>query len=249
MDRLELIILMDEKPSTLTEFSEEIGISTQEVYRHLSRLQKVKIVKKTTEGNYTLTPLGEDILLWLPGFKFLQANRDYFTQHNLRNIPTRFRLRLGELSEAQQVDQIMVAVNNIERMIDNAEEYVCIISDQIIMSTIDGIMNNLEKGISMRTVEPKSFHPRPDFLEQYTNKQLETYHRSKMNKLLQEATISEIPLVLYLSEKEVGFLGFPNHDNRLDFLGFTSRDKQAHAWCLELFEDVWNKSTVKTVTG
>jgi predicted transcriptional regulator len=249
VDRLDLLVLLSETPGTLTEFSEKISISTQEVYRHLSRLQKVKLVNKTVEGDYKLTHLGEDLILWLPGFRFLQNNREYFTQHSLNNVPTKFRLRIGELSKAEPVDQITVAVNNIERMIEGAEEYVCIISDQIIMSTIDGIMNNLENGISMRTIEPEGFQPRPDFLEQYTEKQLETYHRSKLNKVLKEATISEVPLVLYLSENEVGFIGFSDHDNRIDFLGFSSTDEEAHVWCLELFEDIWRRSNLKPVSS
>ena len=249
VDRLELLVLMSEKPGSLTEFSEEINISTQEVYRHLSRLQKVMLTKKNMEGEYTLTPLGEDIFLWLPGFRFLQNNKEYFTQHTLGKVPTRFRLRIGELSKVEPIDHIMVAINNIERMIEDAEEYVYIISDQIIMSSIEGIMNKLENGISMRTVEPEGFQPRPDFLEQYTEKQLETYHTSKMNKLLQEATISEVPLVLYLSENEVGFIGFPDHDNRIDFLGFSSTDEEAHVWCLELFEDIWRRSNLKPISS
>jgi predicted transcriptional regulator len=247
-DRLNLITLLKKSSSLkLTVLAEELGISTQEVYRHLSRLQDVLIVDKTIEGDYELTSFGEDLLLWLPGISFLQNNKNYFKSHILSGIPDRFRLRIGELEEAEPVDHIMLAINNVEQMIERAEEYMYIISDQIIMSTIPNIMSNLEKGVKLHSIEPTDFKPDPQFLEQYTDEELRTYHESKANKLLQEAKLSKVPVVLYLSEKEVGFIGFPDSQGKLDFIGFSSKSPEAHGWCLELFEALWEKSTVKPV--
>ena len=54
-----------------------------------------------------------------------------------------------------------------------------------------------------------------------------------------EERILEVPLVMYMSEKELALLSFPKRNTQFDFYGFTSTDEDALRLCRELFEHYW----------
>ena len=64
-DRLNILKLLEKEKRKLSHIAKEIDESIQETYRNLSRLAKVKLVDKDSEGYYTLTAFGRYILCLL----------------------------------------------------------------------------------------------------------------------------------------------------------------------------------------
>ena len=58
----------------------------------------------------------------------------------------------------------------------------------------------------------------------------------------EERFLSELPIFLYMSEKEVACIGFRTNDGNLDYIGFSSKNKQVHTWCHDLFMYYWERS-------
>ena len=54
--------------------------------------------------------------------------------------------------------------------------------------------------------------------------------------------MDEFDIYLYMSEKEVAVVGFPQMDGKFDYLGFSSSDDRMRDWCEDLFEYYWEKS-------
>jgi predicted transcriptional regulator len=66
------------------------------------------------------------------------------------------------------------------------------------------------------------------------------------NSGLYEERVLEVPLVIYMSEKELALLSFPKRDGRFDFFGFSSTDEDALRWCRDIFDHYWEKGTPYT---
>jgi len=77
-DRLEILSMLMDSSIKLTKISSEMDISSQEVYRHLSRLVDSGLVSKTPEGDYKITSYGSQTMKLVPGYDFFTKHSAYF---------------------------------------------------------------------------------------------------------------------------------------------------------------------------
>jgi predicted transcriptional regulator len=134
--RLEIMFELRKCPLRLSYLSKRLDFTVQETSRNVSRLADAKLVIKKADGKFRLTPYGKDALNLLDGFDFLSKHRDYFATHNLSTLPKEFSFNLASLKGSQLVDDVMVVFSNVEGMIQKAEEYIWILSNQVLVSTL-----------------------------------------------------------------------------------------------------------------
>ena len=60
--------------------------------------------------------------------------------------------------------------------------------------------------------------------------------------IVEERMLNQLNVYLCMSEKEVAVVAFPLVDKRFDYLGFTSTNERAHAWCQDLFKYYWDQA-------
>jgi predicted transcriptional regulator len=58
---------------------------------------------------------------------------------------------------------------------------------------------------------------------------------------LYKERLVEAGLIIYMSEKELALLCFPEVDGRFDYMGFTATAPDAHAWCRDVFLHYWEQ--------
>ena len=148
-DRLSILQLLKERPGKLTGISKEVQITNQQCIRHLNRLIEARMVTKTMEGFYRLTPFGVISLKLNKGFSFIAQNSDYFLTHSLDKLPDSFVSRIGELSGSWVTPDVMVSIGEFEAIFREADEFVWVIIDQ---RTMGG-----PKGTSTRRMKESSF--------------------------------------------------------------------------------------------
>ena len=117
-DRYRILINLDREALTVTSISETLNLSKQEVSRHISRLSNAKLTQKRTDGSYYLTQYGKLVLKQIPGLNFISQHKGYFSTHTLTGIPLEFINRIGDLSNSNYSDDVMVVLYNIEKLID-----------------------------------------------------------------------------------------------------------------------------------
>jgi len=134
----------------LSKIAKNLDMTITEASRHLQRLSKAKLVEKDVEGLYKLTLFGELALSLLSGFDFISKHRDYFVTHSLSNLPSEFINRIGDLKNCTFTDDVMVAFHSVETIIQAAQEYVWILSNQILMSTLPLLEEAVKQGVKFR---------------------------------------------------------------------------------------------------
>lgn len=222
----------------LSRISTELDLPVQEISRQLSRLVKQGLVQKTPEGSYSVTPYAEQVLRFVPSIKFLSENSEYLKIHNLNGIPHGFVMRIGELAVSRFSGDVMKMFHRSEKMIEEAEEYVWIMSDQILMSSMKYTERAIERGVDHRFLGPRNIEPPEEFYTEAVKRGLIGSNGKAQHKFL-----DGLDLMVTLTEKEAQFL-FPLPDGSFDYSGFSTTDPYALKWCKEIYLHYWASTDV-----
>ncbi len=240
-DRLGILKVLRDRALNVTNLAKELDLTNQECSRHVSRLGEVGLTWKDPEGLNHLTFYGEIVLRFLPGLEFVSGQREYFTTHTLRALPTEFVGRMGALSGSTYIDDVMVVFHNIEKVINEAEEYIWRLTDRILITSLDELEGAVQRGVEVRHLEPKNMVYPPNWSGPGPILAEASVKGTFINRLVESADV-----FIAMSEKEVAVVSFPEEDGRFDYLGFSSTDKDTHKWCKDVFEHFWSMSEKKT---
>ena len=214
----------------------------EEASRNISRLSKAKLIERDPDGVYHLSPLGEEALKLLDGYRFLSENSDYFSTHTLKNIPGEFTDRLGALVNAEQPREIMSTLSTAENMVEEAEEYVLTIADSFPVSWIPLELESVMRGVKNRTIVPRGIELTPG-MEAATRREEAVLAVRGMRNLLEIRYVDRVDVFLMMSEKEVAGITFRTVDGGFDHMHFSGSDSRFYGWCKDLFEYYWARSS------
>ena len=232
-DRVKILYQINIEPSTITVLAKKLGLSTQEVSRHVSRLMDQRIVTRNIHGEIILDNYGRAILFCLPYFQFITQYKDYFNSHTLHGVPSNFIVRLHEIQDSILVEDPMTVFQRIQLMSENADEYIYRLTDQHLTMIYPQIQSAADRGVEFKLLE--SLHYRP-------NPAATVYPRVAPSET---RGLENIPMFLALSEKEVAAIAFPLTSGGFDYYGFSSDDPKTHEWCLDLFSYYWERAKPK----
>lgn len=239
-DRLNILLELKKKPLRLSYLSKTLNFTVQETSRNISRLTEAKLIAKETDGCFRLTPYGEETLKLLTGFNFLSLNREYFLTHTLSTLPVEFTYSLASLNESQLVNDVMVAFSNVENMIQKAEEYIWILSNQILVSTIPYLEDSLKKRVEFKLILPKTVTPPNDALDRMARP---IFLQALKSGSFENRFLENVDVLICLSEKEVAALSFSGADGKMDYQGFYAADELSLKWTKALYSHYWNIAT------
>lgn len=112
-DRLQIISLLIKEPMNVTTLSKRVGIGTQEMSRHISRLTESGIIRREPDGLNHITPYGRLALEQFSGLKFVSKNKHYFGDHLVDKLPEKFINRLGELIESTYLEDTILVFDHV----------------------------------------------------------------------------------------------------------------------------------------
>jgi len=242
-DRLSILQLLKEKPEKLTGISKEVQITNQQCIRHLNRLIEARMVTKTMEGLYRLTPFGVISLKLNKGFSFIAQNSDYFLTHSLDKLPDSFVSRIGELSGSWVTPDVMVSIGEFEAIFREADEFVWVIIDQRTPSIRPLVARAVERGVEIRSlslIKRENYGRAQRDLDEADERII---IQSFRDDLAIAGDLDDSGVFLYMSEKAV-FIAFPLEDGSFDYLGFSSSDPEAISLCADLFNHYWGQAYI-----
>ena len=249
--RLRILESLMDGPATVTDISNQLGVSMTEASRHFNRLSQVGLIKKNPDRDYSITVLGRTVLTQLGPLEFIARHSDYFDSHDATRIPAKFLNRINELSDAvptyTQRANVMRSVERMKNISFEAEEYYYSILDNSSMRLVlyaepdderaDFVKDKVESGVRYRTLFPLGVEV--DRIPQGSLMGFIELHRTGNFEF---RTIERADLFLHMNEREVSLLAFPDSDGEFDYLGFEARDGRTISWCNEVFDHYWSGS-------
>ena len=236
-DRLNILLELKNKPLRLTNMSKKLGFTVQETSRNVSRLVDARLIEKDSDGRFSLTPYGEETLVLLEGFSFLSKYREYFASHTLSMLPKEFSSNIASLRDCELVEDVMVAFSNVESMIQNAEKYIWILSNQILASTLPYLQEAVRRSVEFKLLLPKDVVPPKGAIEGMS---APVFFEAVKSGKMEIRSLDKIEVFLCLSDKEVGSLGFLNVDGKMNYHGFHGTGESSCKWTKALFLHYWD---------
>lgn len=220
----------------LSHISKKLDMTVTEMSRHLQRLGEARLIEKDVEGLYGLTPFGVLALSLLSGLGFVSRYRDYFMEYDMSRIPYDLISRTGELAEGEWGTDTFKNVYETEKMFREAQGYIWILSDQILMSAAPIVAEKVKKAVEYRIILPEGIVQHPDYKPVPPSSAAGTERR----------ILPKVEVVIVMTEKGAAFC-LPNRSGRIDYTGFGGTDPKLHKWCKDLYLYYWEKA--KPVTS
>jgi len=214
----------------LTQLSEKLNLTVQETSRHLSRLSEANLITKDADGLNHLLPYGKYVLILFPGFEFLSKHREYFNTHNIDFLPDEFITRIGDLKNCTIITDVMVAFHVANNLIQQSKEYIWIMGNQVLTSTIPYLEEAIKRGAQFRLILPEDLKPPTGF------KPLPIIPNH-----IERRTLKKIDMTITISEKEAR-IAFQTCDGNIDYVTFEAKDERAFKWCKDLYLYFWQKA-------
>jgi predicted transcriptional regulator len=204
-------------------------LSLTETSRHLSRIDEVGLAIKTPNGFYNITPFGKVCLNQLRAIEFTSKNRNYFNNHSIERLPRDLLGKLDMLSKSKYIDDTLIALQVVKRIIDEAKTYLFRLSNQFVMVLLEPVIAATERGIKYSFIYSADIKLPPDATETVR------LRKARKSDNFFPYTHSNIVAFMVLSEKEA-MVSFPKLDGNYDYTGFNSINKEFLIWCRELYE-------------
>jgi predicted transcriptional regulator len=243
-DRVKILLQLRTKPLRVSNLSRELGLSIQEISRHVSRLGEAGLAQKNVDGYHSLTSFGEMILEQLQELDFSSKHRDYFTTHTQAHLPRELAKRLSDLGDSEYTDDAMDYFRFTENLFRESKEYVWLLVDQFPLNSLPAIIEAIERGVKFKIIEPRDRALDPD-IDSMTSEENQALSRARQTPLIEQRMLDEVNTFLYLSER-MCVLALPASDGQYDYKGFTATDKSSLDWCIELFDYYWGISAQRT---
>jgi predicted transcriptional regulator len=227
-DRLTLLKEIERERLRLSQLAARLSATAQETSRHLIRLSQADLIGKDSDGLYFVTTYGKAMLRLMPSLDFLSRNRKYFVSHDATSLPPSFLERIGELSEYAHVEKLGGVLDHLQKVMNEAKEFVWLMTDQNL-----GILNLqhqrlLERMVSVRVIAPiLEFSSRQHYANPTTPSNMEVRFAD------------QVRVGIAINDSMAG-VGFPDLSGKIDFsCGFVGTNQGFYGWCRELFLYHW----------
>ena len=236
-DRYNILQALKTDRYNVTNMSKRLSLTTQETSRHFNRLSETSLIERTVTGEYCLTPYGRLMMSQASGIFFAATNREYFVDHETDDLPPRFSSCLMALNVSRLITDVMVVFANIERIIDEANEYIYRLTDRYNMMSLPKLEEATERGVKFNLMQTKHFQYPPDWPGPGV-----VLREARQEGNFDVRSSDEANIFIAMNEKEVAVLAFPMEKNLFDYRGFSSTDPLFHKWCEGIFNYFWESA-------
>jgi predicted transcriptional regulator len=237
--RLSILFKLATKGANLSGLSKELNITMQEVHRNLNRLMETGLIKKDSQGTFTLTTFGNTILKQIPTYDFLSRNKEYFSEHTLGDIPMKFIQRIGALTNSEYIPGMVAAIELWKELYNNSTKYIYGMLPQIPLDLIETIIPKIKDGgVKFSYILPqKAVVPR---------KRTDLLKNAGFQDLLKKGSVERrmvdrVPVGVVLNEKQATlmFPTFKGDTADMNSMFYSKDDLLFHEWCLDYFRYCW----------
>lgn len=236
--RLEILKILEKSDAKPAQIAKQTNTSIQALTRHLERLSNSKLIEKTQNGSFSLTPIAKTSLFQLPFFDFLSKHNDFFLNHTFDGIPDSLLSRLGDLNGGELEVNPMKAIQKARDVYVNSKEWFHACAYTIPLEMYDYAENKLKNKVNLNMVVGKNTFVPNGY---YSDPKRKFWEKYAKNGLLEEKFVEHIPINVVVTELDAHLI-FANKElgQPLEPIILFGKDELFRKWCTDLFEYYWN---------
>ena len=243
--RLSILFKLSEQDTKLSKLAKDLDVTMQEIHRNVNRLMDVGLIKKNSDGTFSLTTFGNTIIKQIPAYDFLSRNKEYFSGHFLGEIPMKFIQRIGALDNSEYIHGMVAVMERWKQIYKESSDYIYGMLPQIPLDLIESIIPKIkEEGIKFNYILPqKAAVPkkRTELL-----KDAGFYDLLKNEeRLVERRMVDQVQVAVVLNEKQSTVM-FPASNDKavadMNSMFYSKGNPLFHEWCLDYFRYCWYNS-------
>jgi len=243
--RLSILFKLSEQDTKLSKLAKDLDVTMQEIHRNVNRLMDVGLIKKNSDGTFSLTTFGNTIIKQIPAYDYLSRNKEYFSGHFLGEIPMKFIQRIGALDNSEYIHGMVAVMERWKQIYKESSDYIYGMLPQIPLDLIESVIPKIkEDGIKFNYILPqKAAVPkkRTELL-----KDAGFYDLLKNEeRLIERRMVDKVQVAVVLNEKQSTVMFPASNDKAVADMNsmFYSKDNPLfHEWCLDYFRYCWYNS-------
>lgn len=231
-DRLAILRELCNSSLKMQDIARRLDLTATEASRQLQRMSQAKLIERGSEAAYTTTQLGRLLLTLSVSLEFVYKHGDYFLTHDLTQVPLHFVDRLGELSKATLIADLITNLAKWEALLKAAKDHIWVMTPRAMEHLTRISADKLSEGIKIRSIMNEE------------NREAKIILPSSKNA--ERRLIQEVPLIMIISEKEAS-VSFPSKrsDGTVDFASsFFGSDAVFLQWTKDLFLYYWERAKI-----
>jgi len=233
-----LLSLQEEKLKGM-QLAKKLNLTIQETHRNTARLAQAGLIKKDSDGFFSLTPYGRILVPQLVPFDFLIKYKNYFDEHFPSDLPPKFLQRIGNLKNCELIHGNFAITEKWLSIAEEATEYLRIITSQIPPQFFKLKVSRAKKGLQIFLIHGENTIAPKGFMKELNSTTLRSLISQGVYK---RKMVKKVQTMLVSNEKKAT-LFFPDSKGEPDmYYAFLSEDPDFHEWCVDYFDYIWNKA-------
>ena len=234
--RCTILMMLKEKPTRTSKLAKDLKLTVQETHRNTSRLVETGIIRKDSEGLFSLTEYGILIVDQIQYYQLLVKHQKFFDEHRC-DLPLKFKQRLGVLNNCELVTKVTNVQQRIKKIESEAKDHIKLIVSQAWEDEGKILLDRVKNGVKISTIFGFD-SVMPDEIVDNIQKKLITFIQK--GALEQKIVDGNVKISLFIADKQAAVM-FPNQKGEVDMSTlFVGRDPEFHEWCRDYFEYLWN---------
>jgi predicted transcriptional regulator len=222
-----------------SKLAKKMNTTVQANQKHITKLTDCGMVTKGSDGRLELTPIAKASLTQISSFTFFAKFKDYFLDHTLEGVPDKLIQRIGELSNANLIEDPMVAWEQAKAMVANCKEFLYGCSAMVPLEFYGVVKNKFKPGVKFKILSPKKMMVAKGFYEE----RKKTGWDDQLKKgNVEEKVVANLPLTVVVTKNNAEVLFAHKKTGQIDGnMLFLSSDPKFMQWCKDLFYYYWNE--------
>lgn len=251
--RFKIVTLLKSSNYTLREVREKLNEQYDEDVKsnfalqlHLDLLIENKIIKKDYNNKrnqivYNLTPFGLQIYGLTCSLQYIWKNKDYYHEHTIIDLPSRFSSSIAVLNNAQLITGHPAIMRKlIEMYTDSTFIYNVLYEVEGVKEIRDILKEKLQSNPNFHT---KTIFGENSRLDPDRDRDIKEFEQFKRNGQIHQRIVKLIKIGLVANDKKA-FICFPKFNENHPDTGIAIYDEneEFYRWCLNYFHDCWNRA-------
>ncbi|MGY5854918.1 MAG: ArsR family transcriptional regulator [Candidatus Thorarchaeota archaeon] len=207
------------------DIARKMDVTPTEAVRQLQRLSDAGLIQRQPDGTYLISPFGKLVLQLSSSIEFISHHQDYFSNHDIFQLPIQLVNRIGEVSNANLVMDTIENLNTGQRIMMDATEFAYGIAEGHIPELMGPIMDKkIREGFQIKMLIPTSM-----------------LTKNKLPPNVEIRGLSEIPLGMVLTES-AAVVTFRLVNGKFGYAGFSGTNPMFLDWVRDLFLYYWEEA-------
>lgn len=234
--RCAILLMLKEKPTRTNKLAKDLNLTVQETHRNTARLTETGMIRKDSEGLFSLTEYGKLIVDQIQYYQFLFKHQNFFEDHSC-DLPPKFKQRLGVLNNCELITKVTNVQQRIKKIESEAKDHIKLIVSQAWEDEGKILLDRVKNGVKISTIFGFD-SVMPDEIEDNIQKKLISFIQK--GSLEQKIVDDNVKISLFIADKQAAVM-FPNQKGEVDMNTlFSGKDPEFYEWCNDYFEYLWN---------